>query len=185
MFQKGGDSMENEASAKKAFERIYGETYDYIYRFLLIKSDSREELEDILQSVYLGFYNKLLRDGAGSVRDPKHYLLRSAKTALAGHFRSIKPAESLEDSTREIVDERALRELEQEDRFTAEQLMENVRAMDETTYKIFVLHFSYDLTLKKTAELLGLREATVKSRLYRALRQLKKNYEEGERHENY
>ena len=33
------------------FEKIYYSTYDHLYRYLLLKSDTRETAEDILQSV--------------------------------------------------------------------------------------------------------------------------------------
>ena len=45
------------------FEKIYNSTYDYLYKYLILKSDTRETAEDILQSVYLAFYKKM-QEGA-------------------------------------------------------------------------------------------------------------------------
>jgi len=169
----------NEKEVRERFEQIYNSTYDYIYKFLIIKSDSRETAEDILQSVYLAFYKRML--SGDRVLDPKHYLLRMAKHGLADYYSRRKDADSIDGGV-EIVDERALNMLENDDSFTYEEILSCLKDMDETTYKIFLLHFGHDYTIEKTANALGLAESTVKSKLYRTLKKLKKEIKEGERY---
>ena len=72
--------------------------------------------------------------------------------------------------------------LENDDSFTYEEILSCLKDMDETTYKIFLLHFGHDYTIEKTANTLGLAESTVKSKLYRTLKKLKKEIKEGERY---
>lgn len=55
---------------------------------------------------------------------------------------------------------------------------------EDITYRIFVLHYQYGYTIKKTASCLGLSQSTVKSRLYRTLDKLKKTYCEKEEQSN-
>ena len=167
----------NEKEVRKRFEDIYNSTYDYIYKFLVLKSDSRETAEDILQSVYLAFYKRML--SGEKVLDPKHYLLRMAKHGLADHYSRRRISESLDDGV-EIVDERSLDRLENDNGFTYDEIMREIKGMDETTYKIFLLHFGHDYTITKTANTLGLAESTVKSKMYRAVKKLKKRSKEGE-----
>lgn len=169
----------SDREVKERFEKIYNSTYDYIYRFLAIKVSPREAAEDILQSVYLDFYKRMLT--GERVLDPKHYLLRMAKHRVADFYSSRKEAESLEDNI-EIVDEKALEQMENDDSYTYEEIMRNLKNVDEMTYKIFLLHFGHDYTIGKTAKTLGLSESTVKSKMYRALKRLKKEMEEGERY---
>ena len=167
----------DEKQIKENFARIYDTNYDYIYKYLIIKSDSRETAEDILQNVFLNLYKRMLE--GEKVLDPKHYLLRAAKHRLADYYRSRRFNDSLDDTV-EIVDEKALGELENDSGYAYEEIMQSLKEADETTYKIFVLHFGHDCTIEKTAKTLGLAESTVKSKLYRALKKLKNKAKEGE-----
>ena len=50
--------------------------------------------------------------------------------------------------------------------------------------KIFICHYQLDLTLRQTAEALGMKESTVKAKLYRTLQKLRTIYAtEGADHE--
>ena len=168
---------------KERFRQDYDSTYDYLHKYLLMRCGP-QETEDILQNVYLAYYRRLLQ-GHDPVRDPKHYLLRAAKHELAELYGSTRPQVSLDEAdAREIVDERALRELEQEDLFQAQQIMELIKSSDPVTYRIFQLHFVHGLTLKKVADLTHLTESGVKSKLYRQLKKLKKQIGEGEQNES-
>ena len=169
----------SEENVRERFEMIYSKTYDYIYKYLIIKADSRETAEDILQSVYLRLYKHML---AGErILDPKHYLLRSAKHGLTDHFRAKRITDSIDDGI-EIIDEKALDSLENDDGFTYEEILQYLKESDEVTYRIFLLHFGHDYTIEKTAKTLGLAESTVKSKMYRALKKLRKQMKEGERY---
>ena len=167
----------NENEVRERFAKIYDANYDYIYKYLLVKTDSRETAEDILQNVFLSFYKRML--AGDKVLDPKHYLLRAAKHKLTDHYRSRRVTESLDNSV-EIVDEKALGELENDSGYAYEEIMQSLKEADEVTYKIFVLHFGHDYTIEKTAKTLGMAESTVKSKLYRSLKKLKNRAKEGE-----
>lgn len=169
----------NEMEARDSFERIYDSTYDYIYKFLILKVSSRETAEDILQSVYLDFYKRMLT--GERVLDPKHYLLRMAKHRVADYYSGKRDTESLEDNI-EIVDEKELDRLENDDSYTYDEIMQSLKSTDELTYKIFLLHFAHDYTIERTAKTLGLAESTVKSKMYRALKKLRKELKEDERY---
>ncbi|WP_295154553.1 RNA polymerase sigma factor [uncultured Ruminococcus sp.] len=169
----------NETEIKQRFEQIYNSTYDYIYKYLICKADSQENAEDMLQSVYLAFYKRMLK--GERVLDPKHYLLRAAKHRVADYYSGRKQTDSLDDGV-EIVDEKALESLEKDDCYVYEDIMRGLREYDEVTYRIFQLRFGHDYTIGKTAKTLGLAESTVKSKMYRALKKLKNETREGERY---
>ncbi len=167
--------MPDKNEIKKRFEDIYYKTYDYIYRYLAVKVGDKQAVEDLIQSVYLKFYRRLCDDKKGSVLNPKHYILRSAKLAAAEYYRSER-AETLPVEETEIVDERALERLENDYTYTFDEVMGLVESMDRVTYQIFYLHFCLDMTIEKTAAKLGLSQSTVKSKMYRALKKLRENY---------
>lgn len=153
---------------KDTFVQAYNDTYDYIDRYLTSKLPTRELIEDALQSVYLDFYRSLITT-EGKIKNVRHYVLRIAKHYVADHYRQ-QPKATFEDITDlNIPDEKALADLE---------------SADDTTYRIFVLHYQYGYTIKKTASCLGLSQSTVKSRLYRTLDKLKKTYCEKEEQSN-
>ena len=173
----------SESEVRERFETIYNSTYDYIYKYLIIRSDTRETAEDVLQSVYLAFYKRML--SGDRVLDPKHYLLRMAKHGLADYYSRRKETDSIDEGAEngvEIVDEKALDMLQNDDSFTYEEILSALKNTDEVTYKIFILHFGHDCTIDKTAKTLGLAESTVKSKMYRAIKKLKKEIKEGERY---
>lgn len=165
----------NEMEVREHFEKIYNNTYDNIYRFLIIKADKRETAEDILQNVYLAFYRKMLT--GERVLAPERYLMRMAKHQLADYYSERRKCESLDSGT-EIIDEKALEQLQNDDSYTYEEIMQHIKNIDELTYKIFLLHFGYDFTIGKTAKMLGLGESTVKSKMYRALKKLRNGTKE-------
>jgi RNA polymerase sigma-70 factor (ECF subfamily) len=167
------------------FQKIYDDTYDYIYRYIVSKADTRENAEDMIQNVYLTFYRKML-EGC-TILNPKHYLLRIAKNNMADHYsaaaerRSRITVDSIDEHF-DIPDNDALEELEQTECTTYEEVMGELKKEDITTFNIFMLHFGQGLTLKETASALSMEESTVKTKMYRMLKKLKKSVKEDDGH---
>ncbi|HCJ41109.1 RNA polymerase sigma factor [uncultured Ruminococcus sp.] len=167
------------------FQKIYDDTYDYIYRYIMSKADTRENAEDMIQNVYLTFYRKML--SGATVLNPKHYLLRIAKNDLADHYgsdaarRNKITVENIDDHY-DIPDDDALTALEQTECTTYGEVMEELKKADITAFNIFMLHFGRGMTLKETASALGMEESSVKTKMYRMLKKLKKTVKEDESH---
>lgn len=170
---KGGNAVNDKFS--DIFVKTYNDTYDYICKYLALKFNCRELIEDALQSVYLDFYRALINT-EGKIRNPKHYILRIAKRYVADHYKD-KEKNTFEDiDSLDIPDDKMLRKLENADFFDYEQVMGTLKKADELTYRIFVLHYQYGYTIKKTAAITKLPQSTVKSKIYRMLDKLKKTY---------
>ena len=110
---------------------------------------------------------------------PKHLLLTMAKRRAADYHRNFTQTDNLDDNIA-IADEKALKELENDDSFEYEQIMQLIAESDDTAYRIFYLHFHCGHTLEKTARELSMSESTVKSKVYRTLKKLRKQLTEGE-----
>jgi len=167
----------SDSSVKERFEVIYDKTYDSVYRYLITKVSPREAAEDILQNCYLEFYKKMLE--GEQILMPKHLLMRMAKRRAADYYRSYTPTEDLDDNIA-ICDEKALKELEKDSSFEYEHIMKLIAESDDAAYRIFYLHFHCGHTLEKTARELSMSESTVKTKIYRTLKKLKKQLTEGE-----
>lgn len=159
------------------FEKVYYSCYDYIYKYLVTRLGSRETVEDVIQNVFLKYY-QVISKGKG-VLDPKHYILRMAKCAVADYYRFHQTEDAQDISETEIIDERALSILERDTTFTYEEIMSAVQKTDKVTYQIFVLHFQYGYTIDKTAKMLKIPQSTAKSKLYRGLKRIKEKLKEG------
>ena len=91
------------------------------------------------------------------IPDPKHYILRIAKNEPADHYsrcdgkRSRIYTESIDDHY-DIPDEDALERPEKTECNAYDQVMDELKKADITTFNIFMLHFGQGLTLKETKQ---------------------------------
>lgn len=163
------------AQIKEKFAEIYNDTYAYIYKYVISKVSGRETAEDIVQNVYLKFYKRMCDEGSAKILNPKHYLLRSARGLVADYYAENSKAETESiDEGIEIIDEKALDLLMNDSSYEYEDIMRMLKEMDAVTYKIFILHFQYGYTIIQVADKMSLKQSTVKSKIYRALKRLKK-----------
>jgi len=67
---------------------------------------------------------------------------------------------------------------------TLQEIARTLRAQPVPVQQAFYLYYHLDLPLKQVARMMSANESTVKSRIYRTLRELRRQYgEEGASHE--
>lgn len=168
------------------FDAVYDETYDRIRRYVAIKCADPHDLSDVLQEIYLEYYRLLRRKGLDYVMDDGAMVFTIAQ-------RKVKRYYSVKERLRKILplgpsDREEGRELY--DLPDPVSLEETLLAADETarilsrldrypaeTRKIVYLYYAEEMKLEDIAKEMVLPLSTVKSRLYRTLRELKKNLE--------
>jgi len=150
------------------FNRIYEETYRDILRYLVVKTNCADDVEDILQEVYRSFYVRLCKKGDRDIQNARQYLFAIAKKELARFYRqkSVKaekecplPEDAAEGT--EPLDERF---------FTAEtakRVWEIIRNEPLASYKAFTLYYGFSMRICDIASALGATEPAVKQRLMR------------------
>lgn len=172
---------------EEEFNLLYDGTYEALRRFVLGRCASVSEAEDILQTVYMELYRHR-RKGA-VIRRPEAYLYAVARHELTRqygwaalrrrHVPVFTPDESEDFAT---LEKDFLCEEMPEDRLTdsltAAQIWRQIRELDPLTYRIFMLYFCQDCTLAQIADRLDCKESLVKSRLYRALKRFREDWEE-------
>ena len=175
-----------EKNLAEEMTRIYNETYDDVLKYVVCKCKNPSDISDIMQNVYMKFYNRLSRS---DIAQPSHYLIKIAKHEIFSHYKiwdldqkNIPVfSENEEDNFNDIEYELSLEFSDSTPEIYGE-LWQFIENCDELTFKIFILHFQYDMKIDDVAEQLGVSPSTVKNRLYRTIKQLRAKYIKTEEH---
>lgn len=147
------------------WEAIYRDNVGWVYRMLFAKVGSKPDAEDLTAEVFLAALRPLRV--SASVREVRSYLVATARTVLADHWRRTLGREltTLDEDQAELVrDERhAGRDrLARAERILAE-LPENYRT-------VLRLRYLLGHSLKETATVMGVTVGNVKVLQHRALK---------------
>ena len=164
---------------RKEFEKIYTETCRRIYRIAAAGSRTFADAEDVFQETYLEFLDRL-REGA-EIQNPENYLITIVRRRLWAHNKVSEPQmiapmlEFSEEILQEPPDEMDIEETIISDSLY-DEVIARLRAKDETVQRIFYLYYRLDMQLSDIAELLDIPLYSVKNKLYRTLKELRKLY---------
>ena len=148
--------------------------YPEILRYCLWHARDRSLAEDITQETFL----KAIRhfDSYTHKGRLRPFLYRIAANTCIDFLRKTRPPDlSLEESAIDIP----CRESGFEEVRSDMVLRQLVAGLPAPQQEIVLLRFGHDLTMRETAETLNLPLRTVQSRLRAALKQLKKDFENG------
>lgn len=172
-----------------AFDRIYDSTYHQTLLYITSKCGNAGDIADIMQETYGELYRVLLKKGTGYIQHPGAFVLRLARTKLAGHYSLLERMGwlmPLSGAFARDVEEESVGDLWQGDVPDLSILAENrsllreiaafVRTKPRDTQKMFYLHFVLEQTTAEIAGMMKLPEATVKSRLRRTILELRSLY---------
>ena len=162
----------------RVFEALYDRYKDYVYRVAFFVTRNREEAEDAVQETFLDVLKALPNyDVDGPARfETWLYRVTLNRTRMRMRRKQL-PSEEWDD-----VEERLERlpspsserpESVFLDRERAGALWRAVDQLPEEHRAVIVLRYRQDLAYSEIADVLGLREGTVKSRLYNAHRKLR------------
>ncbi|WP_223199538.1 RNA polymerase sigma factor [Solihabitans fulvus] len=148
------------------WEEIYRDNVDRVYRTLFAKLGNRADAEDLTTEVFLAALRPLRV--AAPVGQVRAYLLATARTVLAGHWRRTLGREitTLDDERVEIAFTEQGGLPDQPDRVAA-----ILAELPERYRKVLRLRFLEGCSVKEAAEELGVSVGNVKVLQHRALRQ--------------
>jgi RNA polymerase sigma-70 factor, ECF subfamily len=160
-----------------AFDELYSETADKVYRTVYILASNKQDVDDIVSEIYYQVWKSI-----HSYREttPFLYWLNGLM------FRQVKNWK-LKSWRRMILFQKKMRMesehsyLVEEDILKAENKQHMIMAMDNMSYKlkeVVVLYYFHDYSLKEIASLLNIPIGTVKSRHHLALKRLRKTFED-------
>lgn len=153
-----------DAEAYPDWESIYRDNVGWVYRMLFAKVGSRPDAEDLTTEVFLAALGPLRV--SAPVREVRSYLVATARTVLADHWRRTLGREltTLDENLaeREPADDSGLDRLADAERILA-QLPENYRS-------VLRLRYLLGHSLKEAAGALGVTVGNVKVLQHRALK---------------
>ena len=163
-------SSETLEPLEQEFEQLFHEHYPLIYRTAFSVTGSREDAEDVVQTIFLRLY----RRGAwsGLKDNPKAYLYRAAVNAAVSVMRS-KRRHILtgDDSELDRPVEAARPESESGLRGP---FLEALSQLSPQAVEILILRYEHHYSDAEIAKLLGTSRSSIAVRLFRARRRLKK-----------
>ena len=158
------------------FENIYQRTYDNTLKFIVIKCNNIDDINDIIQDTYIELYHKLQRKNI-DVENEKNYIVGIAKNIIKRHYRKVKSG-SNEISINEYENMEISDDLDIEDDFitqeNAKDVWNYIENKDIITTKVFYLYYILGYKIEEIAEEMNLNLSNVKSRIYRNIKEMKK-----------
>ncbi len=178
---------DKKAETDACFHLIYEQTRAQVWQYILCRCRSSEDCQDLLQDVYVQLYYVLRTKGTDYIRDPRAFTLRLASDRIARYYEKLPrrptPFTALTEEDGDIVSLIAAEENVENEAITlatVSEIREKLRGRDFETRRIFYLYYTCGLTLAQIAALTGEKESSVKTKLYRTLKVLRKAYRKGD-----
>jgi RNA polymerase sigma-70 factor (ECF subfamily) len=180
------DRSDNKAACDLRFDKVYDDTFVDVRRYVAVRCADTMDLSDVLQEIYLEYYRLLRRKGLSYVENDAAMVFTIAQRKVKRYYsrkeklRKILPLVSKDlDGEEEMielpdpvsVEETVLSSVE------ADRIKARLARYPAETRKIVYLYYAEEMKLEDIAKEMVLPLSTVKSRLYRTLRELKKNLE--------
>lgn len=172
---------------KKAFEKLYKETYDRNYYIILKMLNHEQDTLDVLQETYIKIFTKL---DQYEYKGPDSFFSWTGKVAsntALDFLRKKNPilftemeqvcGESITEMDIEDLSEQYRPEIVYDKKETAEIVEEMLNGLSEEQRICILLFYLQEMSIKEIAQLCNCSENTIKSRLHYGR---KKIYEQGE-----
>ena len=148
-------------------ESVIVREQDMLFRFAYMRVGSRADAEDIVQDVFLKLFRS--SENLKSVRNVKHYLIRSISNACKDFHRRKQDILPLETAEREMVSDDDLKMYEEYLRITA-----LARTLPPKQREVLYMKCIDGLKFREISDILDIPEATVKSRYRYAIQAIQK-----------
>ncbi|MCD6577027.1 MAG: sigma-70 family RNA polymerase sigma factor [Anaerolineaceae bacterium] len=163
---------------KEAFGHLYDQYFMQIFKYLLIRSESREDAEDMTELVFIKAWKHLPNFGRKKKEHNfRAWIFRIAHNTLIDSYRTKKGSLSLESVSQNRSanpePEKIILRNEQ-----VERIHKAVNMLNEVMQQVIVSRFVSGLSHKEIAQSVGISESNARIIQYRTLRKLKALLEE-------
>ena len=169
----------------KDFEEIYKNTYKQTLKFIIVKCNSIDDINDIIQDTYIELLKIIKKKQPLEIDNLNSYILGIANNIIKRHYYKKKKenivyyySKDENDIELEIKDDFDL----EQDIITKEnvsQVWEYLKNKNIEVTKIFYLYFALGLKISDISKELEMTESNVKNKIYRTLKELKKYIQKG------
>lgn len=169
--------------AQEKFAKAYDEHADAIFRHCYLRVYDRELARDIMQETFMKAWNHYGEMEGEKIENLKSLLYKIATNLIIDHSRrpSSKRTDSLEDMVEAGFEPGEDKSEKLIDELDAKEALKKLEYIKEDYREVLMLRYFNDLSLKQTAEVLGISENLVSVRLNRALQELRKHFRTYER----
>lgn len=166
----------------ECFETIYDKTYKSILKYVISKCSDLQYVEDIMQNIYLNLFNTMQRK-KNYIENYDAFIFTIAKREVIKYYGLKAKMKMFFDNVDFSIIEKTVPSpvLIEVDFITKENkdlIWEAIKKESIETQKIMVLHYLEGVSMKEIAQLLGINENTVKTKIYRTISKLKGKYGE-------
>ena len=173
---------------EKDFEQIYRQTYNILIRYIVVKCNNIDDINDILQETYMELLKKIRKRKNLEVENINNFIYGIANNIIKRHFHKKKLEKIVylysndeEDTPLDIED---TFDLEQDfiTKENVDRVWQYINTKDLLTTKVIYLYFILGLKISDVANELNISESNAKNKIYRTLKELKVNLgkDEGE-----
>ncbi len=169
--------------AQEKFAKAYDEHADAIFRHCYLRVYDRELAKDIMQETFMKAWNHYGEMEGEKIENLKSLLYKIATNLIIDHSRkpSSKKTDSLDDMVEAGFEPGEDHSEKHKDELDAKEALKKLAYLKEEYREVLTLRYFNDLSLKQTAEILGISENLVSVRLNRALQELRKHFRTYER----
>ena len=162
------------------FNEIFDKTYNNVLKFVVCKCSNMDDVNDIVQEIYIELYKKLMI--ANDIQNIDSYILGIAKNKINKHYGLLYKFKMLSLNSHDVKEQEIIdnipSDIDVEDitikAIDLEIVWKELRKKKLIVQKIFYLYYNLDFTIKEIARELSLGESYIKNCLYRTLKELQK-----------
>ncbi len=161
---------------QKAFEELYDQNADDIYRFIFFKTGKKEEANDLCSLSFLKTWEHIQKNSLSNKETLRALLYKITRNVIIDYYRSSRQDNvSLDDEENKIdvVDENINIELEISTQIDYELLSQKMMEIKNEYREIVVMRYVNELSLDEIAEITGKKKMNIRVLLHRALKALK------------
>lgn len=156
----------------EAFGELYDRYHAPIYRFIMIRTGTKEEAEDLTHQVFLRAWEHM-----GGYVDQGYpfgsWLYRIARNRVIDHYRTKRDTVSVEEPEFEELPDSLDIEKDADRALALRRVEQALRTLSPDHQEVIILRFVEELSLKETAAAMERSEGAVKLLQHRAMKELK------------
>jgi len=170
-----------EEGEREAFAEIYDFYVVKIFRFVYLKTSSKETAEDLTSETFLKYWKYIKEKGEAEEEKIKNskissFIYKIARNLIIDYYRkkNFATVEISEEEKEAIIDQKQdiLAELTRKQEI--EELRKALGQLKDDYQEILILRHVEDLSITEIAEITGKKKGAIRVQLYRAMKMLEK-----------
>jgi len=158
--------------SKRKFSKLYDQNVEKIYRFVFVKTGTKETAEDLTSQAFLKCWQKF--SSGLEVDNPLAYIFKTARHEVADYYRRQAKIKIITASQApDIASSENSPEQKQVQASDFEAVQASLAELKQDYQNVLVMRYTNGLPIKKISQIMEKSQGAVKVMIHRALKQLK------------